>query len=72
MYVKEERILRYAITNKISPVGGESNRDYMDTSPADVRLFNYKPDGEQSLEMIFTVELINTTILTPLAELGLM
>lgn len=24
MYVKEERILRYAITNKISPVGGES------------------------------------------------
>ncbi|XP_070711595.1 nidogen-2 [Pempheris klunzingeri] len=26
MYVKEERILRYAITNKISPVGGESNR----------------------------------------------
>lgn len=27
MYVKEERILRYAITNKISPVGGESNGD---------------------------------------------
>uniref|UniRef100_A0A4W6E3A5 Nidogen 2 n=1 Tax=Lates calcarifer TaxID=8187 RepID=A0A4W6E3A5_LATCA len=26
MYVKEERILRYAITNKISPVGGESNQ----------------------------------------------
>ena len=26
MYVKEERILRYAITNKISPVGGESKR----------------------------------------------
>lgn len=26
MYVKEERILRYAITNKISPVGGESCR----------------------------------------------
>uniref|UniRef100_A0A665TBV2 Nidogen 2a (osteonidogen) n=1 Tax=Echeneis naucrates TaxID=173247 RepID=A0A665TBV2_ECHNA len=26
MYVKEERILRYAITNKISPVGGESHR----------------------------------------------
>lgn len=25
MYVKEERILRYAITNKISPVGGESD-----------------------------------------------
>uniref|UniRef100_A0A8D3BKF4 Nidogen 2a (osteonidogen) n=1 Tax=Scophthalmus maximus TaxID=52904 RepID=A0A8D3BKF4_SCOMX len=25
MYVKEERILRYAITNKISPVGGEWN-----------------------------------------------
>lgn len=24
MYVKEERILRYAITNKISPLGGES------------------------------------------------
>lgn len=24
MYVKEEQILRYAITNKISPVGGES------------------------------------------------
>uniref|UniRef100_A0A7N8WQE3 Nidogen 2a (osteonidogen) n=1 Tax=Mastacembelus armatus TaxID=205130 RepID=A0A7N8WQE3_9TELE len=24
MYVKEERILRYAVTNKISPVGGES------------------------------------------------
>lgn len=24
MYVKEERILRYAITNKISPVGGAS------------------------------------------------
>lgn len=24
MYVTEERILRYAITNKISPVGGES------------------------------------------------
>lgn len=23
MYVEEERILRYAITNKISPVGGE-------------------------------------------------
>ncbi|MEQ2163265.1 hypothetical protein GOODEAATRI_028406 [Goodea atripinnis] len=23
MYVKEEQILRYAITNKISPVGGE-------------------------------------------------
>lgn len=34
--------------------------------------FYYKPDGVQSLEMIFTVELINTTILTPLAELGLM
>ncbi|XP_050922080.1 LOW QUALITY PROTEIN: nidogen-2 [Lates calcarifer] len=27
MYVKEERILRYAITNKISPVGGESNQN---------------------------------------------
>ncbi len=27
MYVKEERILRYAITNKISPVGGESGQD---------------------------------------------
>lgn len=27
MYVKEERILRYAITNKISPVGGESSWD---------------------------------------------
>lgn len=26
MYVKEERILRYAITNKISPVGGESDQ----------------------------------------------
>lgn len=26
MYVKEERILRYAITNKINPVGGESCR----------------------------------------------
>lgn len=25
MYVKEEHILRYAITNKISPVGGESD-----------------------------------------------
>lgn len=27
MYVKEERILRYAITNKISPLGGESTSD---------------------------------------------
>lgn len=27
MYVKEERILRYAITNKISPLGGESTRN---------------------------------------------
>lgn len=27
MYVKEERILRYAITNKISPLGGESAPD---------------------------------------------
>lgn len=32
MYVKEERILRYAITNKISPVGGESKWDQMETS----------------------------------------
>lgn len=40
MYVKEERILRYAITNKISPVGGESNRDYGQLSG-----FYYKPDG---------------------------
>uniref|UniRef100_A0A7N8Y809 Nidogen 2a (osteonidogen) n=1 Tax=Mastacembelus armatus TaxID=205130 RepID=A0A7N8Y809_9TELE len=27
MYVKEERILRYAVTNKISPVGGESGSE---------------------------------------------
>lgn len=32
MYVKEERILRYAITNKISPVGGESTAVSMDTA----------------------------------------
>lgn len=31
MYVKEERILRYAITNKISPVGGESDREQTQT-----------------------------------------
>lgn len=28
MYVKEERILRYAITNKISPVGGNNNNNF--------------------------------------------
>ncbi|XP_037552667.1 nidogen-2 [Nematolebias whitei] len=27
MYVKEERILRYAVTNKISPVGADSSED---------------------------------------------
>lgn len=31
MYVKEERILRYAITNKISPVGGESYENSIGT-----------------------------------------
>lgn len=30
MFVKEERILRYAITNKISPVRGETNYVYRD------------------------------------------
>lgn len=46
MYVKEERILRYAITNKISPVGGESSRDQMETSKlilqAGFSLMNYR------------------------------
>lgn len=36
MYVKEERILRYAVTNKISTVGGE--RPYL--SPVDPFLYH--------------------------------
>lgn len=37
MYVKEERILRYAITNKISPVGGEWCLLFRASSPQESR-----------------------------------
>lgn len=57
MYVKDERILRYAITNKISPVGGESERNWMEIS-----WLWHKPNVANQEEMRLTVELIKNNI----------
>ena len=59
MYVKEERTLRYAITNKISPVGGKSSQVRWKPRPQ-VTDFYYKTDGVESVGVIFRMELITS------------